>query len=199
MMESTVKERLVEFIASLGITKNEFERNCGLSPRYVSIVKSFGADKLSLIANTYPVLNLDWLLNGRGEMLLKTEEGDLPIKPVLTNRAMKAPRFEQNGIVFSGRPIDLWHTVQDDSMLPECKRGDTIGLVAYPQGEEDPVPGALHAVSTTNNGILVRKLQAIKEGYLATALNKEEFPEMRIQKGNIKTIYKVAFIARTYA
>lgn len=69
-MESTVKQRLISFIGYKGITKNQFEKECGLSTGYVAnISKSIQPDKTARIAEKFPDLNTGWLLTGEGEML----------------------------------------------------------------------------------------------------------------------------------
>lgn len=105
-------------------------------------------------------------------------------------------KIERSRVIVLDLPIDMWHIVRDDSLLPEAKRGDLIALSAYPVGLEDPVPGKLHAVDTRSNGILVRKLTHIKGGYLATAPNSENYPDMVIPKKNIVRIYRIMFLGR---
>ena len=69
-MESSVKERTIEFIKSQKITMKEFETRCGLSTGYVtSMRKGYGADKLNNVLKAFPQLNRDWLLYGEGSML----------------------------------------------------------------------------------------------------------------------------------
>ena len=69
-MESTVKTRLQDFIAALGISERQFCISIDVSPAYVSTIsKSIQPDKLSRISEQYPQLDLGWLLTGRGEML----------------------------------------------------------------------------------------------------------------------------------
>lgn len=69
---SGVKERLIQFIEYKGISKYSFEKQCGLSKRYVSNMRSsLQPDKLESISIVFPELNFDWLLLGRGDMLLK--------------------------------------------------------------------------------------------------------------------------------
>ncbi|MBP5229871.1 MAG: hypothetical protein J6Z32_06995 [Bacteroidales bacterium] len=64
------RERLEEFISYLGITKHAFCINCGLSATYFyTMRKGFGAKALQRIGQTYPLLNTDWLLTGRGSMV----------------------------------------------------------------------------------------------------------------------------------
>ncbi|MBR5003788.1 MAG: hypothetical protein IKY13_09835 [Bacteroidaceae bacterium] len=69
-METTVKQRLLDFIYYLRITQTEFCNRLGVSSAYVtSIRKSIAPEKLSKIRESYPDLNIEWLLTGEGEML----------------------------------------------------------------------------------------------------------------------------------
>lgn len=65
-----VKERLKEFIATLGVSEREFCRNIGVSSAYVeSIKQSISPKVMQTIGIQYPQLNPLWLLLGKGEML----------------------------------------------------------------------------------------------------------------------------------
>ena len=67
-----MKERLLVFIKSQGVSQNAFEDTCGLSRGTVTnLNKGVRSDKLAQIASAYPQLNIRWLLLGDGEMLLK--------------------------------------------------------------------------------------------------------------------------------
>lgn len=70
-METSVKERLKQFIDTLNISEREFCRRIGVSSSYVmSIKKSIQPDKMQAIIIHFPELNPLWLLLGQGEMLL---------------------------------------------------------------------------------------------------------------------------------
>ena len=85
-METTVKQRLVQFIKVKHLTQRDFENRCGMSNGYVAnIRKSIGNDYLQSIAQQFPSLNRDWLLYGEGEMLkprTATNSGDITITDV---------------------------------------------------------------------------------------------------------------------
>lgn len=70
-MEITVKERLMQFIASQKISIRSFERSIGVGNGYVNGIRmSIQPDKLERIVELYPKLNIGWLVAGQGEMLL---------------------------------------------------------------------------------------------------------------------------------
>lgn len=65
-----IKGRLLQFIAYKGLTNKSFETKCGLGNGFVSKVgDSIRKEKLDKISNTFPELNIDWIINEKGEML----------------------------------------------------------------------------------------------------------------------------------
>lgn len=73
-METTVKQRLTEFLKMAKISKSEFGRIIGVSNAFVtSMRQSISPDKIQSIAFHFPELNIAWLLTGEGSML-KTSE-----------------------------------------------------------------------------------------------------------------------------
>lgn len=71
----SVKERLKKFISSQNMTIVDFEQSICSANGYVnSISKSVGLDKLQLIIENYPILNIEWLLTGEGNMLKVDDE-----------------------------------------------------------------------------------------------------------------------------
>ena len=93
-MANSVKDRLILFIDSKGISKNAFEKACGLSTRYVSNMRqSIQPDKIKKIALVFPELNTGWLLTGEGEMLKsdvsQSAKGDNTIQVSGTNVDMR--------------------------------------------------------------------------------------------------------------
>lgn len=66
----TLRERIKEFIAYLGITQVQFERSIGVSKGYVNgLADSLPPKKIAIIEAQYPQLRRDWLLYGDGSML----------------------------------------------------------------------------------------------------------------------------------
>ena len=69
-METTVKQRLINYLKYKKISQRKFELEIGLSNGYVNnINKSIQPDKIQKIILCYSDLNTGWLLTGEGEML----------------------------------------------------------------------------------------------------------------------------------
>lgn len=79
-MESAITKRIKEFISYKDMRISLFERNCGLANGYVNQIKrSIGDEKLKVISEKYPELNITWMLTGVGEML-NTKERESEIE-----------------------------------------------------------------------------------------------------------------------
>lgn len=68
-----IQERFLKFIEYLKMTTAEFEQTVGVGNGFVANTTSRmrnGSKKL--ISSHYPELNMDWLVNGKGEMLNKS-------------------------------------------------------------------------------------------------------------------------------
>lgn len=86
-METTVKQRLIEFIEYKGISINMFLKQCGLSGGYIRAMRvSMQPDAVSKVATAFPDLNTGWLLTGVGDMLLRPEEKNLNIGGTVIGR-----------------------------------------------------------------------------------------------------------------
>lgn len=77
-METTVKERLVEYLRCKKIGQNKFEKSAGIANGYISNLKRApGVDVLTKILDAAPDLNYDWLVYGKGPMLVGDVSGNV--------------------------------------------------------------------------------------------------------------------------
>lgn len=87
-----VKERMLEFIQLQGLSVKRFETMCGLSNGYMgSMRKGMGSQKLEQVLKVFPRLSREWVLFGRGAMLLPDPAEANDERLVVT---------EENGIKF---------------------------------------------------------------------------------------------------
>lgn len=135
--------------------------------------------------------------------------GDSPDKernwaPVISPSVAHMPDFDIFGHVtkqltggnverlYSGTAnIDVWHYIDDDALLPYYRRGDCLGLKAYPKGDLRIIPGEVYAVDTHRDGLIVRILRLDDSGeILACCTNKTDYQDFQIPKADIIRIYK---------
>jgi phage repressor protein C with HTH and peptisase S24 domain len=85
----------------------------------------------------------------------------------------------------------------DDNMEPEIRKGDRLGLWAYPDGKANPIPGKIYAVETYSNGFIVRYLFITPDGdYLMRSQNPELFPDFIVRKDDVMRVYKKLIMVR---
>ena len=69
----SVQERLEIYIRSKGLGNYQFEMKVGLSQGYIKRVRNcLHPEKIKRIANVFPDLNIEWMIIGRGEMIVNT-------------------------------------------------------------------------------------------------------------------------------
>jgi len=69
----TAKDRLIQFIDSQNVTKDDFARKNSLANSTFSNQSDITTAKLLNIFKNYPELNMDWVVTGRGKMILGVE------------------------------------------------------------------------------------------------------------------------------
>jgi len=99
---STTKERILEYLEFKQIGKREFYRSIGVSNGFLDSGKEIGTDKVEIIMNMYPYLNIIWLLTGKGEMEL-SERVQNNISKIAPNSAPNsAPKIAPNSEKMAG-------------------------------------------------------------------------------------------------
>lgn len=139
-MQTSVKQRLKEFILHKQITVQNFEKSIGVKNSFVnSIVSGIGGDKLYRIIKVYPELNIDWLLEGNGNMLVdatpQVAEDVTSYVPLVPITATGGPLTDfTDGVIPTNceqvrSPFDraeLAVPIRGDSMSPEYPNGSIV-------------------------------------------------------------------------
>lgn len=130
-----IKDRLLLYLKSIGLSINRLERIAGLTNRYLNNVHfQVPMDKVQMILDVLPDLNRVWLLEGKGEMCnnpLRTSGG-------LENRKEVLRRLER--VIQSKGFKDLGEYEEDSLLRP--------GTIAYniTQGEDRLVSNTVFSV-----------------------------------------------------
>lgn len=146
------KDRIKEYLEYKGISKNKFYARTGLSIGFLDSGSSLGVDKARIIINTYPDINLNWLILGEGEMLRTdadaqtqvastepTAVGGIPLIPIAAMAGVlsgnSAQVLEQecehyNIPMFKGAEFLI--RISGDSMQPKYYSGDIVACKRLP-------------------------------------------------------------------
>ena len=174
-METTVIERIRQFIKEKGFSVKEFERMVGMPNGNVGKIKYKPSEQVTeKILLTFPELNKVWLLTGEGSMM-NTKQ------PAMTPSADGIPLIPTNAIggVLSGiddsfmeyeceryivpqfKGADFLIRVQGDSMMPKYVPGDIVACkkvtdrIWFQWGKA--------YVVDTRQGVLIKRVEPSKE------------------------------------
>ena len=215
----TVKDRIKFFCKNANITISEFEKTLNVANGYVnSISKSVGIDKINIILENFPNINLEWLLTGKGEMLKTDKPTDnqstkeqityktLPLIPIDAIAGVPAGDFQ--GVRFSdceqyripdfeAKGAEFLIRVSGSSMYPKysngdilaCKKIDQILFIQW---------GKVYVVDSSQ-GSLVKRLfedKENKDNLICVSDNKENYPPFSIPKSDIRSLSIVIGVIR---
>lgn len=198
--ELTVKERLIKFIKYNNLSARKFESILGFGNGFVNnIVKSIGAEKMQMILETFPNLNGDWLLHGKGEMLNNLENPTSSTLPLLpfeviggfpvgdNDGAMieqcerySVPDFVQRGAQFLVR-------VSGSSMYPKYSNGDILAVrrlkdVTFFQW------GKVYVLDTSQGAIIKRVFPGEGNNIKCHSDNSNNYPDFDVSREDIRGV-----------
>lgn len=216
-METTVKQRLIQFIKYKGISQRKFENMINVSNGFINnISKSIGAEKLYRIQSIFPELNDAWLLTGEGEML-NTEQSPslLPItdKVIADNdgdnqhiiKYYPNVNGSMGGVQFLDDPNEMVCDITipgysdckfainayGDSMYPLIKSGQIILMSEWSESFIDW--GRIYLVVTKSGYRVIKRLYpgASDTTITCKSENPETNPPFEIEKSDINKVYLV--------
>lgn len=81
---SPIKQRILNYIDTLGISKREFYSKSGISRGTLESPTGITEDTVAKFIESFPAINLVWLLTGRGDELIEVESNEklLPFSTV---------------------------------------------------------------------------------------------------------------------
>ena len=113
-----VKDRLLAFLAEVGMSQAKFEKECGMSNGYVNNIRqSIQPDKLQRIALRFPALNIAWLMIGdiAGDEMLKIPRPvpyEQETKPKATPESVKIESLESQVASLTREKENYWQLIQ---------------------------------------------------------------------------------------
>ena len=174
---SLIIKNIMQIIDYKSINKSKFYKQTGLSNGFLDKVKDVGVSKIEQILNTYPEINPEWLITGKGEMLRKSDNQLNEPSHVYQLRTDKKeseqliPLYDLNAAasvveIFNNTqalvPLDHIQIpnlpkcdgalhITGDSMYPLLKSGDIV-LYREVQDKQNIVWGEMYLIYLNNNG-----------------------------------------------
>lgn len=191
------KARLVKFFSEhLGLTQNAFEDSCGITHGTISSIKVKGpsVDVLAKISSRYPLLDLNWLVSGTGNMLKMDDpspsSNSLPLIPAEAFAGPGLPNYEDERIedfytVSEFKNCDFLIRVKGDSMVPKYNGGDIVACkkvkdIFFLQWNR------AYVILTRSQGIMIKRVQpSEKDGYIKCVSDNERYAPFDVPTNDI--------------
>ena len=202
-METTVKERIMSFISTKGISIREFEKRSGLSNGYIKSLKgSPTVSRMSMIIRAFPEINPKWLQFGEGDMFkegetqkVKSYTKGIPYFNVdfemgydeMFNDQTSNPEF-----LIDFKPYnkcDVWCNARGNSMYPTIASGDIIALKEI-KDTRYIISNEIYAIVTDNDLRTIKRIIDKGDRYTLVPDNKE-YPEQDIDKSVVTKLFLV--------
>lgn len=212
---STQKERVLQFIDYKGISKNKFYIETGISNGVLDKKSGLSMETVEKFYSTYPEINPEWLLTGKGEMLKSETSHPIPVKnydkdgiPVLPFDAFAGIGEEATGVnfdtieeryvipLFDGMKVDFMISVRGSSMYPKYNSGDVVACrliqeLLFVQWNK------VYVLDTVSQGVIIKRLKkSEKEGSVICKSDNESYDPFEIPMSDIRNMALVVGVIR---
>lgn len=213
-MQSSILQRLRLFIDYLDLSDRKFAESIGVSASTLSSLFARDSDPNSSVIvsvlNAYEIIETDWLILGKGEML----KANINESVVSTNMSTEGQPFYdvdfvggfdvmcnnqtiQPSYYINYKPYNkegvMWVNLTGKSMEPELNHGDLIALKEATTAIEYLPLGEVYAIVTEDFRTVKRLSKSDKEGFvrLVPSNKSEEYAPQDIPVAIIKKVFYV--------
>ena len=201
-------ERLQYYMENRGINDNQMTVAAGLSIGLLSKLKKSGkgmsSTNIEKILSSYPDLNAEWLLTGRGEMLRNTTEltptkdgTGIPLIPVeamagcFTGSQTVLLQECDRYVVPAFKNADFLIYVRGDSMQPRYYSGDMVACKMLPPTDLFFQWGKVYVLDT-DQGALIKKVEQGSDDETITLVSENEnYKPFQIPR---RAVYHIAIV-----
>lgn len=211
-MQSSILQRLRIFIDYLDLSDRRFAESIGVSASTLSSLFARDSDPNSSvivsILNAYEIIETDWLILGKGEMLKSKEES-----PAVSNVKSGNPYYAVDFIggfaslyndqttvpayYIDYKPFNeanvMYVNLTGDSMKPELNHGDIIAIKEATSPIEYLPYGEIYAIVTDDFRTVKRISRSDKEGFIKLIPTNKQggYVEQDIPTNMIRRIFHV--------
>ena len=209
---SPIKERILYFAKTLGISKRRFYERINVSRGTLESESGITEDVLVKFLSTFPDISEKWVLTGKGEMFKSSEniaesnnidrKRALPLLPVeaITDWNGSILEYDCEWLdlpQFIVRSADYLIRVSGNSMDPEYRSGDILACRRL--SEISFFQWGKNYVIDSNQGVMVKRIEECPdndESILCISENPRHKP-FRLSKSDIRSLSLVVGLIRT--
>ena len=210
MAESAIAERLRRFIDHSEMKVSDFANAIGISQGSLSTVLTRGqnisSSYLELIINTFPKLNIDWLITGNGSMIKESASS------ISINHKMKGSPYYNVDFIGGfdimlndqtvnpdyyidfepyNKPGVVWCNITGHSMEPSITHGDIIAMQEVKTWNEFILLDEVYGLVTDEFRTVKRISQSEKDGYYKLVPVNRNYNSQDIPVSIIRKVFKV--------
>lgn len=215
IMENAVIERLDCLIKQLDCNKSSFARELGMSQTSLATIfmrgKTLSTPLLEKIIQTFPQVNIEWLITGSGSMFKDDPDENIPLPALAQETRPRIPytaaagslthvmegivesQCEQIPVVGTFPTYDFSIFVKGDSMFPRFESGDEVACKKISDTHFIQW-GKVHVLDTAQ-GIIMKRIYEDGDRIRCVSYNPE-YPDFSIPKEEIFSINLVVGLLR---
>ncbi|MEG2308852.1 S24 family peptidase [Chryseobacterium sp.] len=212
----------MQFIENKGIAKAEFYRKTEIADSNFkgrNLKSEIGGNHIVKILATYPEINSEWLLTGRGPMmkeiieensLLKEARPVYKVKPIPLVSVTAIGGFGNNSFSISERDVkdyyvipkfrhkkvDFMLEVEGSSMYPKYSSGDVVACTVINENSFLQW-NKTHVVATRGQGIIIKRIKkGSSDATLCMVSDNKDYDPFEVPKEEITGIALVVGVIR---
>lgn len=216
-------ERIKQFIDYKGISKYKFCKDLGFSNKFLDNSSNMGTDKASKILHYFPELSPEWLLTGKGKMLINnaynfnatgptvkesdSEYGSIsfPEIPLIPTSAfagfgggsvsINENDIQERYVVPDFTNVDFMIRVTGSSMYPKYNSGDVVACRLITNSNYVQW-NKVHVIATRDQGVLIKRLKKGTNSNLIAVSDNKDYDPFEIPKDDILNLALVIGVIR---
>lgn len=219
---SPIKQRILSFAGTLGISKRDFYTKIGVSRGTLESKTGITEDVITKFFATYPEINIEWLMTGRGEMLadkpaqtsintednrpiasLATKPGEgiplLPIEAMAGALTSEQTVFEyecERYVIPVFKGADFLVPVKGSSMYPKYNSGDIVACQRVPMSDLFFQWNKVYVIDTTQGPLIKRIKPGSDKEHILIVSDNEKYDPFELPYSAIHAVALVIGVIR---
>lgn len=203
---SPIKQRILTFADTLGISKRNFYATIGVSRGTLESKTGITEEVMAKFIATYPQVSIEWLLTGAGHMIkssstesdqaieyTESHRIDIPTRPRIPFNAaagalsvaigaVTEEECERLPLIPTLPEYDFTIPIKGDSMMPDFHSGDEVACRFI--NEASFIQWGYPHVLDTAQGVVLKSIYQDEDNIICKSLNPR-YPDFTIPKNEI--------------